>query len=138
MWVNIVIAIVVAILFTMPIVWLLGWRRPGAPTGENIWLSGLFLFALVFLMTWAISAWIEPWGPAVWGVSWLMVLIIAAFVALLVLVASPVSRDGGLAPGGTAVTATGVTDEAAEGIGILFWVLILLLVLAAVVGSTGV
>lgn len=65
-----------------------------------------------------------------------MVLIVAAFVALLVLVASPVPRYDQVGQPG--VTATAVTDEAAEGIGILFWVLILLLVLAAVVGSTSV
>lgn len=132
MWVNIVIALVVAILFTIPIIWLLGWRRPGAGSEESNWLSGLFLFVLIFLTTWAITAWAAPWGPAVWGVSWLLVLIVAAFVALLVLVASPVPRYGEAG----ATTATTASEEVSEGVGILFWVLILLLLLAAIVGGT--
>jgi hypothetical protein len=126
MWVNIVIALVVSVLLTIPIIWLLGWRRPGAGSDESDWLSGLFLFVLLFLATWAITAWAAPWGPAVWGVSWLLVLIVAAFVALLVLVASPVPRYG----------EAGVGATASEGVGILFWVLILLLLFAAIVGGT--
>jgi len=126
MWVNIVIALVVSVLLTIPIIWLLGWRRPGAGGDESDWLSGLFLFVLLFLVTWAITAWAAPWGPAVWGVSWLLVLIVAGFVALLVLVAAPVPRYG----------EAGVEPTSSEGVGILFWVLILLLLFAAIVGGT--
>lgn len=132
MWIPIFVAIVVALLFTMPIVWLLGWRRPGAAAEESVVLSGLFMFVLVFLATWALSGWLTPWGPQVSGTPWLLALIVAAFVALLVLVASPspsystTSSIGGEPAG---------VDRAAEGIGLMFWILVVLLLIVAVIGS---
>ncbi|MFO7566966.1 MAG: hypothetical protein R6X02_30255 [Enhygromyxa sp.] len=130
MWPSIVVALLIALLFTLPIVWLLGWRRPGASTEESAVLSGLFLFALVFLATWALGGWLAPWGPAYAGVPWLLALIVASFVALLVLVASPVSN---YSPSGGA---TAQATRAAEGIGLIFWVLIVLLLVVGVVGNT--
>ena len=129
MWLSIVVALLVALLFTLPIVWLLGWRRPGASLEESAALSGLFLFALVFLVTWALGAWMEPWGPTYAGVPWLLALIVAAFVALIVLVASPVTSYS--PAGGNTARAT----RAAEGIGLIFWVLIVLLLAVGVIGS---
>lgn len=130
MWITLTIAVLVAVLFTLPIVWLLGWRRPGAAEQESALLSGMFLFVLVFLATWALAGWLAPWGPAFSGVPWLLVLIGAAFVALLVLVAAPAPRYA------TAGDETGRLGEAAEGIGLMFWILVVLLLTVGVIGNT--
>lgn len=130
MWLPITIAILVALLFTLPIVWLLGWRRPGAAPEESIVLSGMFMFLLVFLATWALSGWLTPWGPEVEGVPWLLAMIVAAFVALIVLVASPSPTYSSTSDSSANI------DRAAEGIGLMFWILIVLLLIVAVVGST--
>ena len=95
-------------------------------------LSGLFMFVLVFLATWALSGWLAPWGPEVSGVPWLLAMIVAAFVALLVLVASPSPTYS------TTSSVSGDTagvDRAAEGIGLMFWVLVVLLLIVALVGN---
>ena len=133
MWLSIVIAILVALLFTMPIVWLLGWRRPGAAPEESVVLSGLFMFVLVFLATWALTGWLAPWGPEVSGVPWLLAMIVAAFVALLVLVASPSPSYSSMSPSNDS---TARIDRAAEGIGLMFWILVVLLLVVAVIGSS--
>jgi hypothetical protein len=130
MWLTLLIALLVAIMFTMPMIWLLGWRRPGAVEQESAVLSGIFLFVLVFLATWALAGWLSPWGPAFSGVPWLLVLIGAAFVALLVLVAAPAPRYA------TASDDTARVGEAAEGIGLLFWLLVILLLVVGVIGNT--
>lgn len=130
MWSTFFVTLFVTVLLTVPIVWLLGWRRPGAPAEESAMLSGIFLFVLLFLTTWALMGWLAPWGPAFFGVSWLMLLVGAAFVALLILVASPVPR-------GAPATTTGArVTEAVEGIGVIFWILVILLLLVGVVGNT--
>ncbi len=132
MWLTIIVAVLVAVLFTIPVVWLLGWRRPGAAAEESIIVSMMFMFVLMFLATWALTGWLAPWGPAVSGVPWLLTFIGAAFVALLVLVASPAPRYA--TTGGDQGVAVG---EAAEGIGLLFWVLVVLLLVVGVLGNTG-
>lgn len=130
MWPSILTALLVALLLSLPLVWLLGWRRPGASAEESAALSGLFLFVLVFAVTWALGGWLRPWGPTYLGVPWLLALIVAAFVALLVLVASPVSSK--LPTGG----ATAREIRSAEGIGLMFWVLIVLMLTVGVLGTT--
>lgn len=134
MWLTITVAILVGLLFTLPIIWLLGWRRPGAAPEESVVISGMFMFVLVFLATWALLSWLTPWGPLVSGVPWLLAMIVAAFVALLVLVASP---SPSYSPSRLA-TGEGPTrtDRAFEGIGLLFWILVVLLLAVAVIGSS--
>jgi hypothetical protein len=150
MWLSLAVAFLVALLFTLPIVWWMGWRRPGAPVEESAVLSGLFLFALVFLAAWALTGWLTPWGPAWSGVSWLLILIGAAFVALLVLVASPSpGYPAGGAPfgahsggDGPSVGPIGGRESSPrvgagiEGIGLMFWMLILLLLVVGILGHT--
>jgi hypothetical protein len=150
MWLTLTVSFLVAVLFTLPIVWWMGWRRPGAPVDESAVLSGLFLFALVFLAAWALTGWLAPWGPMWSGVSWLLILIVAAFVALLVLVASPspgypaggAPLGAGSGAGGSSVGPLGAEPTASrigagiEGVGLLFWVLIVLLLVVGILGNT--
>jgi hypothetical protein len=133
MWPTLLVTLLVAFLVTLPVIWLLGWRRPGAPQEESTVLSGVFLFVLVFLATWALMGWLAPWGPAVSGVRWLLLLVGAALVALFVLVAGPTPSSS--------VAANAAVDqsrgtEAAEGVGVMFWVLVILLLIVGVVGNT--
>jgi hypothetical protein len=45
----------------------------------------LFLyFLIIFLSTWAFGIWIEPFGPTMWGVPWLMYIFVGFIFSLLV------------------------------------------------------
>jgi hypothetical protein len=136
MWLTISVAWLIAILFTVPIVWVAGWRRPGAGVDESALLSGMFLFVLVFVATWALAGWLAPWGPEFSGVSWLLVLIGAAFVTLLVLVAAPVNPRYSSAEQTSSSGEPLQVEQAAEGLGVLFWMLVVLLITIGVIGNT--
>lgn len=50
------------------------------------------LFFLIFLATWAGGLWIEPAGPAMWGVSLTVFIVVGGLVALLVAASLPTPR----------------------------------------------
>ena len=108
-----VIAVVVAAIFT----WGLG--RPGP------WGSFVLFVVLLFLATWAIGSWVEPIGPSFWGVAWVPWVLGALLVGLLV-AAVPAGRQA-------RPNSSSPEDKeamAAVAVSGLFWVLILLLMLA--------
>ena len=93
-----------------------GLRRPG-PWGGFLWL-----FLVVFLGAWAVGLWVEPVGPAVWGVAWFPIVFGALIIALIV---------AAIPEPGIRLRETPPPDEAeaaAAGVGLLFWLLIALLV----------
>jgi hypothetical protein len=139
LWQPIVISLVIALLITVPLVALLGWRRPRAPDEESGVLSAVFMFTLLFLALWASAAWMTPWGPELWGVSWVGLMVIGFVVALMMLAASwrPGSREPSYAGMdlGARVKAEEAQMKSAEGFGLMFWVLVSILLIAAVFGS---
>lgn len=139
MWTSILVALAIAIVITLVLVGLLGWRRPGAVGTESAVLSGVFFFVLLFLGTWALGVWITPYGPLAFGVPWLGWLAVALLITLLLGVASPgrSARRTRASTPGTATTAgeLAASDVAAAGFGILFWALVIALIVGALAGS---
>lgn len=118
-WFELLIALVISLGLAALFVPLLGWRRPGS-SNEGATMAFLFFFFIVFLAALAGGVWIQPVGPAAWGVAWLGYLMIALVVALLLAAVSPPrTRGRGRAGDGDAVMAA--------GLGAFFWVLMLLL-----------
>jgi len=94
--------------------------------------TGLLLFFLVlFLASWAGGIWLTPFGPLIFGVSWLSFLFIGLFVALILTALIPPTRPPRTLDEARVQTEMGV--EAAFVIDIFFWVLVVGLLIAIVV-----
>lgn len=115
------IGLVVVFFFSL----VLGRRGPWVRSGG---LGGLLWFFLViFLGAWAVGVWVDPLGPALWGVTWLPFFFGALVFALLLAALSD--------PPGRSATATGPEAEANVALGLFFWFLLLALVVAILFGS---
>lgn len=117
-----VLAAVLSLIFGLA----LGWRRPGG--GGTAWSGVLFFFSIVWLTTWALSAWTQPGGTEFVTAPLLTVLFIAVVVSLLIAAVTPSpSRWAGRS---ASARGTGVPEETERievGVGVFFWILILLL-----------
>jgi hypothetical protein len=80
MLVDLVFAIVVAMLAALILARVLGRRGPG-PAGGALLFVFLFTFGV-----WAIGGWTRPFGPALWGIHW-MPFLWAGLLLLLLLAA---------------------------------------------------
>jgi hypothetical protein len=142
MWISIVAPVVIALLFTLVVVSLLGWRRPGAVRTESVVTSGVFFFLILVLATWAAGSWMNPRGPIAFGVPWLAWTGVALVVTLIVgAVTQPWDRHRSrnavpTTPAGTAPAGVVRTNAmAVVGFGLAFWALVVVLLLAALAGS---
>ncbi len=124
---QLLLVLIVAMLFSAILIYVFGRRGPGPASGF------LFFLVIFFLTIWAGSVWIEPIGPIVWGVPLLVTLIVGLVILLLIVVASvPMSAEP-VAPDQEAVLPS---EGAGWGCGVLFWVLMAVLIIAAVARYT--
>ncbi len=124
--VVVVLAILVATIFFY------GFKSRGA--AKAFWI----LLFILFLAGWAGRLWINPAGPVLWGYAWLPVFFFVFIIALLIALASPGDSQKAARNTRLRESQTGVTEpeeEAGAAFGILFWVLILFLFTAIVVGT---
>jgi hypothetical protein len=96
------------------------------------WGIGFFLFFIVlFLVTWAGGIWITPIGPLWWGVPWLSFLFVGLLIALIMSALIPNRRRPVKGePPGEEVT----RGDVLVAMDVFFWILIIALVVALVVG----
>ena len=88
----------------------------------------LWLFLVIFLGAWAVGLWAEPVGPVAWGVAWFPILFAALIIGLIIAaIPEPGARLTEPAPADEA-------EAAAAGVGLFFWLLIALLVVAIMFG----
>ena len=122
-------AVVLALLFTCLFL-LFGSRGP--------WNSGWTLFLVLFLALWTAGLFIDPMGPVYWGIAWVPLIFIGLVLAILFLAVTPEDRRRRLKdskivevkdPKETGAALAGIT------IGLFFWLLILLFIIAIVIGS---
>ena len=97
--------------------------------------SGCLWFALVlFLFTWAGGVWVGPFGPTLWGLSWLPFLFFGLLFAFLMAAAtpgrSPRTRQEAIAQRQAAKDAETMTVVA---LGFYFWFLLAGLIVALIV-----
>lgn len=136
-WSSVLVAVVIAVLFTLVLVSLLGWRRPGAVRTESVVTSAVFFFMILFLATWAAGAWITPRDAMALGVPWISWVAVALVVTLLVAaITQPWERRRSRNAEPTTAEGPGHPGEiVAAGFGLAFWVLLVVLLLVAVAGS---
>jgi len=123
---DVITALIVATLIMVPL-YLTG--RVG-PWSGRIW------FALVlFLFTWVGGVWGRPYGPVLWGVSWLPFVFFGLIFALLMAAAVPRRQPGRskMSPQGRAGAENDMEIRLDVTIGIYFWLLLVGLVAALVV-----
>ena len=115
---------------------LVGFARPrmvGGGDGAAMAVGSLFLFffLILFLASWAGGLWLVPFGPLAWEVSWLPMVAVGLFVALL-LAAAAASSDR--YPGSIGSVDRDTTAAAAAIVfGVFFWILVVALL--AAIGS---
>lgn len=118
-------AALIALVLTVASVFFLGNRGP--------WGSVWTFFLVLFLALATVSIYIAPIGPVQWGVAWIPITIAGIIVTILLIAAMPhpPSRPGLRAEKSAAEDQS---DLPATPIGRFFWVLVILLVIAIVVG----
>jgi hypothetical protein len=119
----VVFAFFLALLLSLFLVY--GFRNRG-PWG-SVWTFWLILF----LGIWAAALWVYPTGPMLYGVSWIPLLFVGFFFAILLLAAIPTrsSRQ----PGVDEEAYTQISSET-RALSIFFWLLVLILVIAIILG----
>lgn len=132
MYSGLIASLIVAIVFTVIVV-ALGRRGP--------WGSAWTFFLVVFLSLWIVSIYMKALGPVYFGVAWLPLLIAGTLLALLLAAAIPDAnhwRDRSLRERTqTEADITGATSILPRtGASRFFWILILLMIMAIIIGMT--
>ena len=128
-WVDILFAFVAAVIFSLLLAGLFGWRHPsGAATGAGEAI--LFAFIVLFLGAWVGGIWLAPFGPTAWGVSWVPFALAALFVMFLLLAVAPRRRPPRTGPGRAEDAETPLPTVVFGG---FFWLLVIALIVALIV-----
>lgn len=95
------------------------------------WNNLVLLFIVIFLTTWAGGIWLYPFGPYLWGITWLPFLLAAFFITLLLISVTP-------SPEGSTVELVDRKKKEAEkkiinkSVSVFFTVVIIALVVAII------
>ena len=126
------VSLIIAVLMTG--LYLLVTRRAERRAGL-IWL-----FLLIFLVTWAGGAWLRPMGPALLGTHWLSFLMVGALFALLLFIIIPRRTPRGRHETLDLLESMEREKEleavAHITLGIFFWILLVVLIVAIVLRYT--
>ena len=125
---DLLIAFVLTILIMLPF-YFLGRVGP--------WEGWIWFALLLFLFTWAGGAWVRPYGPTIYGYSWLPFLFFALIFALLMAAVvprrPPRNRKEAIERARAENEAESIT---AVTLGVFFWMVLVGLVLALIVRYT--
>jgi small-conductance mechanosensitive channel len=124
---HFIFAVIVALVLSLIVVRGLQKGRP--------WPGFLLAVLFIFLAAWAGGIWISPFGPALWEQA-VLPFVVAGLVAALIIAAVPIA--------GREETGVELTREEREKhertpspmatIGVFFWILIVVLALAILLG----
>jgi len=124
---DVITALVVATVIMVPL-YLTGRIGP--------WSGRIWFGLVLFLFTWVGGVWGRPYGPVLWGVSWLPFVFWGLIFALLMAAAvprrPPRSRRK-LPEPPRAEVENGTADPLDMTLGIFFWILVVGLVAALIV-----
>jgi hypothetical protein len=96
------------------------------------WGGLLFFFIVIFLASWASQFWINPFGPLLLGVAWVPLVFVAVLIAVLLLAMGASAIDD--APVNPPKEKTTYGANSLRSIGLFFWILVLILIAAIVIG----
>jgi len=88
------------------------------------WSSIVLFFLVIFLATWAGGAWLAPFGPGLWGISFLPFLLVGLVFALLLAAVAPPEKEESTVE---LLDPKEIKEEratAARALSLFFWVLI--------------
>jgi len=88
------------------------------------------LFFIIFLATWAGGLWIQPVGPAMWGVSFTVFIVVGVLVALMVAATLPTPSHRKAHPPPTGSPIDRIHQESFLNV---FVVMIILTLIAAII-----
>lgn len=122
-------ALMIAIVFSLLFAFVFRIRGPW----DNFWV----MLLIIFLGVWALSLWIEPIGPTWQGLAWLDLPIFGLLIAMMMAAAGE-AADRKLRPyrdREVDLVKEAKADLVATSLfGIFFWIFLLALLLAAVIG----
>ena len=121
--VHLAFAVVVAIVFTAI---LLAIGR-GNAYERGGWATGLVMFGILFLTSWAGGLWLNPVGPRMFGAEWMPFLLMGFVVALLIAAMSPGRRPQSRVQAQEAAAAEEVVGTTVTA---FFWILAICLIAA--------
>lgn len=124
---TVVLALAVAVVLAAILVYGFGRRAPGPMTGF------LFFVVMLFFTVWAGSLWITPTGPELWGIPWLAMVLLGLVVAMVIAAVSAPAADEVRAPDQEGVAPP---ESVGWGCGLLFWITITILMMAAIARYT--
>jgi amino acid transporter len=114
---SFLVALVITVLFSQVL-------KNKGPWGA-VWL----VFLTIFLASWAGYLWINPFGPLVLGVSVAPIFVVGLIIAfILAAVTMPAPRRNSTA------NETAVNDETKIALGVFFWIVMALLLVAIAAG----
>lgn len=121
------VEILVALVLASIVIWGV-LAAAGERGGLGIWP----VFLLLFVIIWAGGLWLTPVGPPVVGFYWLPFVMVAVFIGLFWAAMPPPPRRAGAWRSQAPAQDRDVSATAA-GFGMLFWILLVGLALAALV-----
>ena len=125
-------ALVIAIFFSILLVFALGWERPDR---KGIFPTIIYLFILIFLFTWAGGIWLTPLGPRTWNISWLPFFIVGFIITLMLITLIPPRwrRRRSTIEVVEKKEDERIDRETAKALNIFFWVLLIILTITIIV-----
>lgn len=124
---EIVVVLILALLFSLVLVGLLGWRRVA---GEPPWPAAVMMFLILFLALWLTELWVRPVGPQLVGVYWVPVIVVGLVVVLIAATLIPPRRGRPVIELGSPAPETATSFA----FGVFFWLLLILLIASIVAG----
>jgi uncharacterized membrane protein YgaE (UPF0421/DUF939 family) len=127
---ELLFAVIVALLFSFLLVALFGWQRPDRPGAGPAFI---YLFMILLFAVWAGGAYMQPVGPMLWGVAWVSFIVIGLLISLVILALIPPKRPRTRRERAEAAQAEAEAQAGAESLAsAFFWMLLVLLLLAVV------
>jgi hypothetical protein len=113
---------IIAVLFSLILLSSIGRKKDASL------LPIIVFFMVLFFAGIAGGFWIVPFGPVLWGVSWLPIFLVILFVTLMVAIPPPHR------PKAKASNTDPEASATFAAIGFFTWMLLLLLIFAAIAG----
>ena len=130
-FVDLMFALVLAMVLSLFVPGAFGWRRPGQ---EVLWDNMVFVFILIFLISWTGGAWLPQFGPVWSGGYWFPFLLTALFAVMLLFAVVPPQASRTQR---RAIEQTEPEITTKKSPGVFFWVLVIGLSIAIAIHYLG-